>query len=93
MTLGYTCTGGDFGDELFWRQGISRYTRHVTITVHQQGVRELVGCGAVEEMLDGTEHSAADDLLADVENETAVITFTRDYLRPGQALTLRWECR
>lgn len=90
-TVGYSCTGGTMVADYFWRQAITNFTRHLTMTVRQSGVRELMGCSAVEEHSDGGENSATEDLLWDLEEGTVAITFTRDYLSPGQALTLRWE--
>ena len=91
FTVAYTCVGGIIDGDLFWRQTVAHYTRHLTLTVRGHGLGEFVNCGAVEEHPDGVEHPAVDDLLVDHESDTATLTFTRDYLRPGQALTLRWE--
>ncbi|TMK48302.1 MAG: hypothetical protein E6G66_10300 [Actinobacteria bacterium] len=86
----YSCTGGCFLDELFWRQAIPRPTRHLTISVrHQQA--SLLRCSAIEEMPDGSEVVATDDILWDYEGADVTMTLTRDYLHPNQALTLRWE--
>jgi hypothetical protein len=86
----YSCTGGCFLDELFWRQAILRPTRHFTIDVrHQQA--SLLRCSAIEEMPDGSEVFATDDILWDYDGADVTMTLTRDYLHPNQALTLRWE--
>jgi len=86
----YSCTGGCFLDELFWRQAILRPTRHFTIDVrHQQA--SLLRCSAIEEMPDGSEVVATDDILWDYEGADVTMTLTRDYLHPNQALSLRWE--
>lgn len=88
--VGYTCDGGRFGDRHYWRQAIHRYTRQHTLRVRQQNV-QLVTCTATEEYPDGSESSANDSLTWDYEDNDIVLTLARDYLRPGQAVTLRWE--
>jgi hypothetical protein len=88
--FGYSCTGGRFVDELYWRQAVTRHTRHLTITVKQEAAT-LLRCSAVEEMQDGSEVYATDEILWDYEGEDVTMTVTRDYLQPNQALTLRWE--
>jgi hypothetical protein len=88
--VGYTCTGGAFGERHYWRQSMPRYTRQYTLRVRQQSV-QLVTCTATEEYDDGSEISANDSLTWDYEEADVVLTLTRDYLRPNQAVTLRWE--
>jgi hypothetical protein len=90
-TIGYRCEGGQFVTDHYWRQSVSRLTRHLTVVLRQRGARRLLGCTAVEEHADGSENSAGEDLLWDYEGTDAVITLTRDYLRPNQAVTVRWE--
>lgn len=51
----------------------------------------LTSCTATEEHPFGSENSATEELLWDYEGNDIVITLTRDYLRPNQAVTLRWE--
>jgi hypothetical protein len=87
----YTCEGGRFVEDHYWRQSVPRYTRHLTINLKHRHAGRLVGCTATEEHPDGAENSATEELLWDYEGEDVVITLTRDYLRPGQAVTLRWE--
>jgi hypothetical protein len=87
----YTVKGGEFRDALYWRQTIRRFTRHLTITLRHRGAGALKSCVAVEEHPDGSENSAFEDLLWDNEGEDLVITLTRDYLRPNQSVTLRWD--
>ncbi len=67
-----------------------RYTRHYTLRVRQQDVH-LLTCSASEEYPDGAESSANDGLAWDYEGDYAIMTLTRDYLRPSQTVTLRWE--
>jgi hypothetical protein len=88
--FGYSCTGGRFIDEFYWRQAVTRHTRHLTISVKQEGVT-LLRCSAVEELQDGSEVYATDEILWDYEGQDVTMTVTRDYLQPNQALTLRWE--
>jgi hypothetical protein len=88
--VGYTCSGGAFGERHYWRQAMPRYTRHYTLRVRQQNV-QLVTCTATEEHADGSETSANDSLTWDYETGDVLLTLTRDYLRPNQAVTLRWE--
>lgn len=88
--VGYTCDGGGFGERHYWRQAMPRYTRQYTLRVRQQKV-QLVTCTASEEYPDGSETSANDSLTWDYEKGDVILTLTRDYLRPNQAVTLRWE--
>lgn len=87
----YRCQGGQFLSDHYWRQSISRLTRHLTISLRQRDAGRLLACTAVEEHPDGSENSAAEDLLWDYDDADAIITLTRDYLRPNQAVTVRWE--
>jgi hypothetical protein len=88
--VGYSCDGGGFGERHYWRQAMPRYTRQYTLRVRQENV-QLLTCTATEEYSDGSEISANDSLTWDYENSDIIITLTRDYLRPNQAVTLRWE--
>jgi hypothetical protein len=88
--VGYVCEGGRFDDALYWRQGINRYTRHFTLNLRHAGAGDLISCSAVEEHQDGLEVSATEELIWDYEGDDVIITLTRDYLRPGQSVTLRW---
>jgi hypothetical protein len=88
--IGYSCTGGRFVDDHYWRQAMPRYTRHLTIRLRHRGGGRLAVCTAVEEHPDGSENSATEELMWDYDGDDVVITLTRDYLRPNQAVTLRW---
>ncbi len=88
--ISYSCGGGRFLDDHYWRQSIPRYTRHLTIRLRHRGGGQLSVCTAVEEHPDGSDNSATDDLMWDYEDDDVVIMLTRDYLRPNQAVTLRW---
>jgi hypothetical protein len=90
VRFGYSCLGGRFLEDYYWRQDITRPTRHVTITVHHRRSM-LLGCSAIEQLQDGSETFATDEILWDQEGPDVTITVTRDYLGAGQALTLRWE--
>jgi len=90
-TVGYTCEGGQFVSDHYWRQTMPRYTRHFTIDLRHRGAGHLVNCLASEERPDGSERSAAESLMWDTEGSDVSVMLTRDYLRPGQAVTLRWE--
>jgi hypothetical protein len=90
-SIGYTCEGGLFDDKLYWRQAMNRHTMRFTMNLRHAGAGELRGCGAVEEHPDGSESSADDSLIWDHEGRDAMITLTRDLLRPNQAVTLRWD--
>ena len=89
--IGYVCHGGRFVSDHYWRQSFPRYTRRFTMTLRHRGVRPLVHCGAMEEHPDGSEDSSANDLVWDHDGDDVVLTHTRDYLQPNQAVTVRWE--
>jgi hypothetical protein len=89
--ISYTCSGGRFVDHFYWRQDIVRYTRRFTITMRQSGGCRLITCSGEEEQPNGITTSATEDLLWDYEGDDIVVTLTRDYLRPNQSVTLRWE--
>ncbi|WP_344266270.1 hypothetical protein [Actinomadura napierensis] len=90
-TVGFTVRGGQFLEDHYWRQSIPRYLRHYTLRIRHRGAGQLVRCGAAEEHPDGSENSAEDALMWDYEGDDVVMTLTRNYLRPNQALTLRWD--
>jgi hypothetical protein len=92
-TVSLTCSGGQFLADHYWRQALPRYTRHYTLTLRHRGAGQLVSCTALEEHPDGAENTANEDLLWDYDGDDVVITLTRDYLRPSQAITLRWDVR
>lgn len=89
--IAYTTAGGQFSHDHYWRQSIPRHTRHFTLSIRHRGVDLLLGCTAMEDNVDGSQISALDDLSCDEEDGSALMTITRDYLHPGQAVTLRWE--
>jgi len=88
--VGYTCEGGQFVDDHYWREALRRYTRHLTIQMRHRRGEQLTVCTAVEEHPDGSENSATEELMWDYDGDDIVITLTRDYLAPNQAVTLRW---
>ncbi|MEU8798847.1 hypothetical protein [Spirillospora sp. NPDC048819] len=88
--VGYVCAGGKFDLNHYWRESMHRYCRHYEISVRQRHI-DLGGCTATEEHPDGSENSATDSLVWDIDGRDAVMALTRDHLRPNQAVTLRWE--
>jgi hypothetical protein len=86
----YTCTGGGFREDHYWRHAIRFPTRHLTMSVRHEKA-SLLRCSAIEEMPDGSEVVVTDDILWDYEGADLALTLTRDYLHSNQALTLRWE--
>jgi hypothetical protein len=90
-TISYICRGGRFLHDHYWRQAVPRYTRHLTLNIRHHGVHMLLNCTAIEEQADGSEVSAIEDLACTDDDGAALITVTRDYLQPSQAVTLRWE--
>jgi hypothetical protein len=91
ISISYSCRGGQFVHDHYWRQAVPRYTRHLTLNIRQRGVDMLLNCTAIEEQADGSEVSATEDLLCADDSGDAVMTLTRNYLQPSQAVTLRWE--
>ncbi len=89
--VGYTCEGGKFTDALYWRHSMYRYTRCFTINLRHAAVGEPTLCTATEEHPNGAENTAIENLVWDCVQGDAVITLTREYLRPNQSITLRWE--
>jgi hypothetical protein len=90
-TISYLCRGGQFVHDHYWRQAVPRYTRHLTLNIRHHGVHMLLNCTAIEEQANGSEVSAIEDLVCTDDDGDALITLTRDYLQPSQAVTLRWE--
>ena len=90
-TISYVCRGGQFVHDHYWRQALRRYTRHLTLNIRHRGVHMLLNCTAIEEQADGSEVSATEDLVCTDDAGDALITVTRNYLQPSQAVTLRWE--
>jgi hypothetical protein len=90
-TLQYICDGGRFVSDHYWRQTLSRHTQHFTIRLRHQDAGRLRSCTATQEQWDGSEPSTTDDLLWDQAGNDVIITLTRDYLRPNEVVTLRWD--
>lgn len=93
-TISYFCRGVQFVHDHYWRQAVPHYTRHLTLNIRHRGVHMLhmlLNCTAIEEQADGSEISAIEDLVCTDDDGDALITLTRDYLQPSQAVTLRWE--
>jgi hypothetical protein len=91
--MGYTCTGGRFVDEHYWRQATPRYTECLTLSLRHRGAEALVDYGAVEERADGSEVIATDDVEWSYDGKDVLISIARRHLQPSQAVTLRWRVR
>lgn len=91
VRFGYTCSGGDFRRDYYWRQAVARYTRQFTLNVRHQGAGRLAGFTAIEELPDGTESHSQQTVIWDYDADDIVMTFTLDHLRPNQYATLRWD--
>ncbi len=89
--VGYTCHGGRFVDEWYWREAIRRHTRYATMTMRRLGGGKLIDCSATVELSDGSHRSGAEGLVWDYDQRDLLITLTSDYLNPNQALVLRWD--
>ncbi|WP_327097054.1 hypothetical protein OIE68_45555 [Nocardia vinacea] len=74
-----------------WQQTIYNYTRDFTINLRHAEAGDLISCSATEEHQNGAEHSTADGLIWDCEDNGVIATLTRQYLRPSQTVTLRWK--
>jgi hypothetical protein len=90
--ISHRCTGGLFKPEaLFWRHVFPRFTRFFTMTVRHRGAGTLAGCSATEEHPDGSVTITPSALTWDYDGDDIVMTTTLDYVRPNQAVTIRWE--
>jgi transcriptional regulator with XRE-family HTH domain len=87
----FTCDGGRFVSDHYWRQLLPRFTRHLMIRICHRRARRLVNCTAVEEHPDGSENSIAERLTWDYEDTDVALTVTREGLTSNQVVTLRWE--
>lgn len=90
-TVAYTTRGGQFLHDHYWRQSTPRYTRRITLTIRHCQVATLFNCTAVVDEHDGNQISALDDLVCLTEDGDALMTLTRDYLQPNDAVTIRWQ--
>jgi hypothetical protein len=90
-TVAYTCTGGVFGAEHYWRQAIVSHVEDYEIRVRLRGVDQLTACTAIEERADGSEVSATETLVWRRDGDDLVIELTRKGLEPNQFVTLRWD--
>ena len=85
----FACDGPRF-DKRYWRQCMMRNVRHLTLQVTSANSR-LVSCSATEEHTDGSETDVTDSVLCDDDGPDVRLTVVRDYLRPNQYVTLRWD--
>lgn len=88
--VSYACEGCRFVYDHYWRQQVARHTRDFSFRLRHKAAH-LVSCTATEEHADGAENSASEALQWDEHDGEVDITLTRHYLRPNQAVTLRWE--
>ena len=91
VTFGYTCEGGQFVSDHYWRQEFPRHVRRLTMEIRIRDADQLLNCTAIEEHESGAENSATEDLIWDYAEKDVIITLTRHDVRPNQAVTLRWE--
>ncbi len=89
--VGYSCTGGLFDSELYWRQSVYRPTQKLHLQMRLGGVDALTGCQAVEERPDGSEITATESLTWNTDENGIVIDLNRRNLRTNQTVTLRWD--
>jgi hypothetical protein len=89
VTIEFACDGPMFHKH-YWRQAMMRYIRHLTIRLRVANAT-ISRYTAIEESTDGTETDVTDSVIADTTGPDATLTVTRDYLRPNQFVTLRWE--
>ncbi len=90
-SVGYTCEGGQFVRDHYWRQSITRPTDTLTIRLRHRGAATLTRCTATEEYADGYEVSATDSLTVTIDGKDIVIDLVRRDLGPGQAVTVLWD--
>ncbi|MBI1758272.1 MAG: helix-turn-helix transcriptional regulator [Actinobacteria bacterium] len=90
-TVSYTCTGGRFVYDHYWRQQIVRPTDELTIRLRHHGVDSLSRCAAIEERPDGSEVSATESLSWRRDDAGIAIELIRRDLRANQSVTLRWD--
>lgn len=90
-TIAYTCTGGQFVDEFYWRQSVLVPTDELRIRLTHRGIRQLTECAAVEERADGSELSVADSIAWKRTDDAVVVELVRKDLAVNQALLLRWD--
>lgn len=89
--IGYSCDGGQFVDRHYWREAVRRYTRDFSIHLRHREGRRVASCSATEELADGSEKTATEDLRWDYDGDDVVITLAREFLRPNQFVELRWK--
>jgi len=90
-TIAYTCTGGQFVDDFYWRQSVLVPTNELRIRLTHRGIRQLTECAAIEERADGSELSVADSIAWKRADDAVVVELVRKDLAVNQALLLRWD--
>jgi hypothetical protein len=91
VKFSYTCSGGEFRKDYYWRQMFSRHTRQYALNVRHGGLRNLGGLTATEELPDGTEVVRQQAVSWHYEGDDVAMSLTLDRIQPGQYATLRWE--
>ncbi|MBT8225254.1 MAG: hypothetical protein HKP61_09235 [Dactylosporangium sp.] len=89
VTVEFACSGPKF-EQRYWRQCMMRYIRHLNIHVISASSR-LTSYSAVEDHTDGSQTDVTDSIICDDDGPDARLTVARDYLRPSQYVTLRWD--
>jgi transcriptional regulator with XRE-family HTH domain len=90
-TIAYTCTGGRFVDEFYWRQSVLVPTDELRIRLVHHGIRQLTDCSGTEDRADGAQLSVADSITWNRTDDAVVVELTRRDLEINQAVTLRWD--
>jgi transcriptional regulator with XRE-family HTH domain len=90
-SVGYTCTGGRFVYDHYWRQSVTHPTNELIIRLRHHGIDTVTRCSALEERPDGSELSAAESLILHRDSDGIIIELTRRNLLPNQSVTLRWD--
>jgi hypothetical protein len=90
-TVAYTCNGGQFVSDHYWRQSIFRPTDELVMLLRLEGITSLTECSAIEERPDGSEVSATESLAWHKKDGSITVELIRRQLRPNQSVTLRWD--
>lgn len=89
--VAFVAEGGQFVEDHYWRQAITRPLQRYEIKIRHRGAGKLLRCAAVEEHADGSEHSADSGLVWDYDGEDVLIDLKAEHLRANQAVTVRWD--
>ncbi|MGH3566569.1 MAG: hypothetical protein ACRDRH_11170 [Pseudonocardia sp.] len=89
--FGYVVSGGIFTHDHYFRQSVPAYMQKLTLTLKHRSVAMLVNCMVIVDNIDGSQESVIDDLDCLYDDGDALIAVVRENLKPGEALTVRWE--